>query len=159
SARQAPPRNRTVAEACSRRRLRRGPHFVLALLLGKDSFFSRVIEGFFPSNYLGAPCAFHPWRCVMAAIRFSIAVLLVIAAHFLPREMSGAQEEVPSRKDAKAAAKETPANVSFETIVYGKAGDIPLMLDLALPKGGKGPYPAILIFHGTGPGTGGRAAM
>ena len=97
----------------------------------------------------------------MAAIRSSFAAALLIAAHFLPCEMRGAQEKVPSGRDAKAGAKiETPANVSFKPdLVYGKAGDIPLMLDLALPKGGKGPYPAILIFHGTGPGTGERAAM
>src|SRR5262249_11716055 len=74
------------------------------------------------------------------------------------------QEQVPSRGDAKAGSKsDVPANVTFKPdLVYGKYGKgdgIPLKLDLALPKGGKDPHPAILIFHGTGPLNQGRAAM
>lgn len=82
----------------------------------------------------------------MAMIRSLLAVLLVAGLF-------------ACRSDAQTSV-DVPANVIFQPdVVYGKAGDIPLMPDLALPKGGKGPYPAILIFHGTGPGTGGRAAM
>jgi acetyl esterase/lipase len=93
----------------------------------------------------------------MAAIRSFITVSLLIAA--LVGKV-GAQEQRPS-KNAKASCNvDVPANVIFQPdLVYGKAGNIPLMLDLALLKNGKGPYPAILIFHGTGPWNRGRAAM
>jgi acetyl esterase/lipase len=84
----------------------------------------------------------------MAMIRFLVAVPLV-AGLFVCRS------DAQSNRNVKV-----PGNVIFQPdLVYGKAGDIPLMLDLALPKGGKGPYAAILIFHGTGPLTKGRAAM
>jgi acetyl esterase/lipase len=84
----------------------------------------------------------------MAMIRSLVAVLLV-AGLFVCRSDAEGNTNV-----------KVPADVVFQPdLIYGKAGKIPLMLDLALPKGGKGPYPAILIFHGTGPGTGGRTAM
>ena len=84
----------------------------------------------------------------MAMIRSLVAVLLV-AGLFVCRSDAEGNTNV-----------KVPADVIFQPdLIYGKAGKIPLMLDLALPKGGKGPYPAILIFHGTGPGTGGRTAM
>lgn len=35
-----------------------------------------------------------------------------------------------------------------ENIVYGKGGDQELLLDLAKPKTGKGPFPAIVAIHG-----------
>ncbi|MDF1663504.1 MAG: alpha/beta hydrolase [Planctomycetota bacterium] len=35
-----------------------------------------------------------------------------------------------------------------ENIVYGKGGDQELLLDLARPKTGKGPFPAIIAIHG-----------
>jgi acetyl esterase/lipase len=84
----------------------------------------------------------------MTMIRSFVAVLLVVGL-------------VAWRSDAQTGTTvDVPADVIFQPdLVYGKAGGIPLMLDLALPKGGKGPYPAILIFHGTGPLTKGRAAM
>ena len=84
----------------------------------------------------------------MAMIR-SLVVVLLVAGLFACRS------DAQGNKNVKV-----PANVIFQPdLIYAKAGDIPLMLDLALPKGGKGPYPAILIFHGTGPLTKGRAAM
>jgi dienelactone hydrolase len=43
--------------------------------------------------------------------------------------------------------------------VYSKPGGKPLMLDLTLPKEGKGPYPAVLMFHGIGSFTNGRAGL
>jgi acetyl esterase/lipase len=43
------------------------------------------------------------------------------------------------------------AEVVFEKdIVYGKGGDVDLKLDLAHPKDGNGPFPAIVFIHGGG---------
>jgi len=35
-------------------------------------------------------------------------------------------------------------------LVYGQVGDVKLQLDLARPKGGDGPFPAIVLIHGGG---------
>ena len=35
-------------------------------------------------------------------------------------------------------------------VAYGKGGDVVLKLDLAMPKAGDGPYPAIVFLHGEG---------
>ncbi len=35
-------------------------------------------------------------------------------------------------------------------VVFGKGGDTELKLDLAMPKGGEGPFPAIVCLHGGG---------
>lgn len=40
--------------------------------------------------------------------------------------------------------------VTEENVTYGKGGDVDLQLDIARPKDGDGPFPAILFIHGGG---------
>lgn len=52
---------------------------------------------------------------------------------------------------ALVACQTASAEVTEEkNIVYGNAGAEKLMLDLALPKEGKGPFPAVVCIHGGG---------
>ncbi|MFI5119907.1 MAG: alpha/beta hydrolase fold domain-containing protein [Thermoanaerobaculia bacterium] len=44
-------------------------------------------------------------------------------------------------------------------LVYGKAGDTDLRLDLAMPEAGDGPFPAIVFLHGRGWREGNRREM
>src|SRR5882757_6087133 len=44
-------------------------------------------------------------------------------------------------------------------LVYGKSGDTQLLLDLAMPKTGDGPFPAIIFLHGGGWRAGNRQEM
>lgn len=37
-----------------------------------------------------------------------------------------------------------------ENVTYGRVGDIELKLDMARPKSGPGPFPAIVFIHGGG---------
>lgn len=53
----------------------------------------------------------------------------------------------------KAPAKVTTAN----DLVYTRAGDAELKLDLARPDGGGGPFPAVLVIHGGGWSRGDKA--
>src|SRR5262245_57591536 len=44
-----------------------------------------------------------------------------------------------------------PREVRFEKdLVFGKGGDTDLQLDLAMPKDGDGPFPALVCIHGGG---------
>jgi acetyl esterase/lipase len=47
-------------------------------------------------------------------------------------------------------AQEKPAVRVERDLVYGKGGDTELKLDLAMPKTGDGPFPAIVCIHGGG---------
>lgn len=50
---------------------------------------------------------------------------------------------------AGAQGASPPDDVAFERdVVYGKGGGEDLKLDLARPKGGDGPFPCVLVFHG-----------
>jgi len=50
------------------------------------------------------------------------------------------------------------AEVTVERdLVYGKAGDTELKLDLTMPKDGKGPFPVVVCIHG-GEGNGGNVS-
>src|SRR5262249_25006558 len=44
-------------------------------------------------------------------------------------------------------------------LVYRNAGKAKVFLDLAVPKRGKGPIPAVIVLHGTGPLNKGRAGL
>ena len=45
---------------------------------------------------------------------------------------------------------EAPKVATANDLVYTKAGDSELKLDLARPAGGEGPFPAVLVIHGGG---------
>ena len=51
---------------------------------------------------------------------------------------------------ASAAKGQQPEIRVERDIVYGKAGRVELQLNLALPKKGKGPFPAVVCIHGGG---------
>ena len=53
---------------------------------------------------------------------------------------------------ASAAKGQQPEICVERDIVYGKADRVELQLNLALPKKGKGPFPAVVCIHG-GAGT------
>jgi acetyl esterase/lipase len=54
-------------------------------------------------------------------------------------------------------AAEPPADVEFtRDVVYGKAGDVDLKLNIARPKDAKDPLPLVLFIHGGGWVAGGR---
>jgi dipeptidyl aminopeptidase/acylaminoacyl peptidase len=82
----------------------------------------------------------------MTTIRSLVAFLLVATV-------------LTGRSDAQTDAKvKVPANVIFQpNLVYSKPNETALMLDVAIPKEGKGPFPAILLFNGIGPLSNGRA--
>jgi len=48
---------------------------------------------------------------------------------------------------------------SSGNLVYGKGGDTDLLLDLAMPKSGAGPFPAVMFLHGRGWREGSRQDM
>jgi acetyl esterase/lipase len=50
----------------------------------------------------------------------------------------------------RAQEKKPPEVVVERDVVYGKGGDEDMKLDLAAPKDGNGPYPAIVCLHGGG---------
>jgi acetyl esterase/lipase len=58
---------------------------------------------------------------------------------------------------AKPATPKAPDNVEYlPDITYTKAGNVELQLDIALPKDGSGPFPAIVCVHGGGWHSGSR---
>jgi acetyl esterase/lipase len=59
---------------------------------------------------------------------------------------------------AQADVRPLPIRVEKE-LVYGKAGKVELKLDLAMPKDGAGPFPAVVCLHGGGWRTGKRQDM
>lgn len=67
--------------------------------------------------------------------------LLAVAVVFVSSGMAAA--EVKVEKD----------------IVYGKGGDVDLKLDLAMPKEGDGPFPAVVCIHGGGWRAGSRQSL
>src|SRR6266542_1992554 len=72
---------------------------------------------------------------------FRIAVLLILAA------LPGFSPQATAQKPALKA----PDNVLFEPdIEYANPDNQHLQLDLARPKTGKGPFPAVLCIHGGG---------
>lgn len=58
-----------------------------------------------------------------------------------------------------AAARRNPELVVERNLVYGRGGGAELKLDLAMPKAGDGPFPAIVFLHGRGWREGDRQEM
>jgi len=59
-----------------------------------------------------------------------------------------------------AVARSRSSEIAVERdLVYGKGGDAELKLDLAMPKAGAGPFPAIVFLHGEGWRAGNRRQM
>lgn len=58
----------------------------------------------------------------------------------------------------QAQERRLPVRVERD-LVYGKGGDVDLQLDLAMPKEGDGPFPALVCIHGGGWRQGNRQQM
>lgn len=73
------------------------------------------------------------------------AAALIAALLCAPWSLSRAAEA-----DGRAGRKATPPEgILFEPdVVYGRVGDVELMLNLALPGQDRGPAPAVLVIHG-----------
>lgn len=51
----------------------------------------------------------------------------------------------------RQSTPEPPSTILFEkNVAYTKVGDKPILIDVARPKTGTGPFPAILCIHGGG---------
>lgn len=74
------------------------------------------------------------WTPGEGIMRFRLLLLLTLT--WLPAAPAVAQEKPDLRVDRE--------------IVYGKGGETDLKLDLAMPKAGDGPFPAIVCIHGGG---------
>ena len=57
------------------------------------------------------------------------------------------------------APRGNPEIAIERNLVYGKGGDTDLLLDLAMPKSGVGPFPAVMFLHGRGWREGSRHDM
>ena len=57
------------------------------------------------------------------------------------------------------AQRGNPGIVVERNLVYGKGGDTDLLLDLAMPKSGAGPFPVVMFLHGRGWREGSRQDM
>src|ERR1700690_3485379 len=59
-----------------------------------------------------------------------------------------------------AAQRGPAAEITVERdLTYAKVGDAELKLDLAMPKAGRGPFPAVVFLHGEGWRAGNRQQM
>jgi len=58
-----------------------------------------------------------------------------------------------------AAPRDSAALTVERDVVYGTAQGTPLLLDLAMPKTGKGPFPVVVFLHGGGWSEGNRQEM
>ena len=58
-----------------------------------------------------------------------------------------------------AAPRGAPAFTVERDVVYGMAQGTPLLLDLAMPKAGAGPFPVVVFLHGGGWSEGNRQEM
>ena len=66
---------------------------------------------------------------------------------------------LPGRGDDRPSAIRVPEGVEFvRGITFGEADGQPLLLDLAQPKEGAGPFPALVFVHGGGWAAGDRSA-
>jgi acetyl esterase/lipase len=77
------------------------------------------------------------------AAAFSLAFLAVLSAGALPAVRAAAPPS-STRKGPKV-----PPGVAYHPdLVYGSGGKEKLLLDLARPRKGSGPFPAVLVLHG-----------
>jgi acetyl esterase/lipase len=85
-----------------------------------------------------------------------LAALLCLAA--ADRPATGAAK--PPAVAPRPKALQPPPGVVFRPdLEYGQAGKTPLLLDLAYPKQGQGPFPVVVFLHGTGPCHRGREGL
>jgi acetyl esterase/lipase len=72
----------------------------------------------------------------------------------------GMADDSPKLENVKSAALEPSATVVHRPdLLYRTVGDRKLMLDVIFPKLGGGPFPAVILLHGTGPANQGKEGM
>lgn len=65
----------------------------------------------------------------------------------------------PALAQAPKKPAEPPASVEFtRDVVYGKAGDVELKLDISVPREAAGPLPCVVVIHGGGWAAGNKSA-
>jgi dipeptidyl aminopeptidase/acylaminoacyl peptidase len=103
-----------------------------------------------PRRFLGIRLVSH--RLVLG---FFIGSLLLVS-----RGPTGAADKpLPKTPTKKPARLAVPAGVVFHPDhVYCTVGKVGMQLDLACPQG-KGPFPAVVVLHGTGPLNKGRKGL
>jgi acetyl esterase/lipase len=80
-----------------------------------------------------------------------IASLVLLIATFTTFLLHA--QEIPATQPAPATQPEPkakPKDLIQRNIPFAKAGNTPLLLDIAVPPAGDGPFPAILFLHGGG---------
>jgi len=84
--------------------------------------------------------------------RSKLAILVFgLAIGFTTLMGAGAVVAVGLYFVAKAHAADPPSTITVDKdVVYMKAGDKPLKMDIAKPKSGEGPFPAVICIHGGG---------
>src|SRR5262249_29864132 len=76
-------------------------------------------------------------------VRLRFALFAALALVLAPRGFA------QDRKDAPAPSARSAAKAQLQTdVVYRKADGMEIKLDLAMPKEGKGPFPAVVCVHG-----------
>jgi acetyl esterase/lipase len=91
-------------------------------------------------------------------VRSPSGLFRVLAASFAFSLMGFATPTVASAQTAKTAELKIPESVIFESgVEYANPDSQHLQLDLARPKSGRGPFPAVLCIHGGGFRAGARA--
>jgi acetyl esterase/lipase len=84
-------------------------------------------------------------------------VCLLVFSLWLVADQPCAAVAAPPGGPGEAAASSLPADVVYcPGLTYRSVGKVELKLDLASPKKGKGPFPAVLLIHGGGWLTGDR---
>jgi acetyl esterase/lipase len=84
----------------------------------------------------------------------ALLALLVVAVGWLGLTLAWPRETATGRQPAARAGAAAPGQedlVCHTAQTYCTVGKHRLQLDVARPKQGKGPFPAIVVLHGTGP--------
>src|SRR5262249_13384375 len=89
-----------------------------------------------PTDVLAGPSRADPGTAItLTSSRSSPMVFIALACSLgMASAAQGQESEIRVERD----------------IVYGRAGRVELQLNLALPKTGKGPFPAVVCIHGGG---------
>jgi acetyl esterase/lipase len=97
--------------------------------------------------------------CLLFALFVAVSASVSTAA---PPEPAAPAAKTDTKTAAPAAAKSEPEQpdprvATEQNVVYGRGGETELLLDLARPSEGSGPFPALVLIHGGGWYSGSRS--